>query len=189
MHPKAIEASNRQKSAKEAKISKKLQEEEEDSLWEDDTKTVKRRQRKEEQLVKHQQHLAKKAEAKLLLEQETNSLKSGKPPKITRAQIRVNSRPGSAKTTKSKEKLFKNFNRVKADEINARSVEEALEALNEAPRDDKHPEKRRKAAFQAFEARRVPKLRKERPELKFSQVMEIVFKEWQKAPENPMKEN
>lgn len=46
--------------------------------------------------------------------------------------------------------------------------------------------RRRKAAYLAFEERELPILRAEKPGLKQSQYKEILFKMWQKSPENPM---
>lgn len=51
---------------------------------------------------------------------------------------------------------------------------------------EKHPEKRMKAAFAAFEDRELPLMRKEFPGLKRSQLKERLWKQWQKSDENPM---
>ncbi len=41
---------------------------------------------------------------------------------------------------------------------------------------DAHPERRRKAAYKAYEEREIEILRKEHPGLKLSQIKEIIFK-------------
>ena len=46
--------------------------------------------------------------------------------------------------------------------------------------------RRRKAAFEAYQERELAELRKEKPGLKQSQYKEMIFKAWQKSPENPM---
>lgn len=51
---------------------------------------------------------------------------------------------------------------------------------------DKHPEKRMKAAYNAFEERRLKELKMESPTLRLSQLKQMIFKEWQKSPENPL---
>lgn len=51
---------------------------------------------------------------------------------------------------------------------------------------DKHPEKRLKAAYNAFEERRLQELKMENPSLRLSQLKQMIFKEWQKSPENPL---
>lgn len=64
---------------------------------------------------------------------------------------------------------------------------------------DKHPEKRRQAAYMKFEEERLPEMKIEFPGLKLSQYKEKLFKEvrnirnsltfnlqWKKSPLNPM---
>ncbi|EJU05892.1 DUF1014-domain-containing protein [Dacryopinax primogenitus] len=50
---------------------------------------------------------------------------------------------------------------------------------------EKHPERRFKAAFKEYEERMLPKLREERPGLRLQQYKDLIFKQFQKAPENP----
>jgi hypothetical protein len=67
---------------------------------------------------------------------------------------------------------------------------EALSAITAALGDlklDAHPEKRMKALHTAFEERRLKELMAEKPNLKRSQYNEMIWKEWQKSPENPMR--
>lgn len=51
---------------------------------------------------------------------------------------------------------------------------------------DKHPEKRLKAAFAAFEAENLERLKKEYPTLRLSQIKQMLRKEWMKSPANPL---
>lgn len=51
---------------------------------------------------------------------------------------------------------------------------------------DRHPERRVKAAYNAFEERRLPEIRKEQPGLRLQQYKNLLFKEFKKSPENPM---
>lgn len=51
---------------------------------------------------------------------------------------------------------------------------------------DKHPEKRLKAAFTAFEEVNMPRIKEENPTLRLSQLKQILRKEWMKSPENPL---
>lgn len=51
---------------------------------------------------------------------------------------------------------------------------------------DKHPEKRLKAAYTAFEAENLPRLRLENPTMRLSQVKQLMNKEWMKSPNNPI---
>lgn len=50
---------------------------------------------------------------------------------------------------------------------------------------ERHPERRAKAAFAAYEAREMPILRLEHPGLRLSQLRERLHRMWLKAPENP----
>lgn len=51
---------------------------------------------------------------------------------------------------------------------------------------DKHPEKRMKAAFKAFEAANLPRIKAENPSMRLSQWKQLLYKEWLKSPENPL---
>lgn len=51
---------------------------------------------------------------------------------------------------------------------------------------EKHPERRMKAAYQAFEDLRMPRLKEDNPNLKLSQLKQMLKKDWIKSPENPM---
>lgn len=46
--------------------------------------------------------------------------------------------------------------------------------------------RRMKAAWKEYEEAMVPQVKQEKPGLKMSQYREMVWKLWQKAPENPM---
>ncbi|RZC40163.1 coiled-coil domain-containing protein 124 [Asbolus verrucosus] len=196
-NPKAVAARERKKAVKDAEISKK-QQQQEDAYWQDEDKQIKKKQqRKEEQDRKREQQQAKKAEAKLLLEKEMSSIKSGKanpPPKITRAQINATVNTPK-KDTEKKEKIIthldepleENVNRLKIEGEEARTVTEAIGILSSKTEDeDKHPERRMKAAYTAFENRRLEELKIENPSLRLSQLKQMIFKEWQKSPENPL---
>lgn len=62
-------------------------------------------------------------------------------------------------------------------------------AVPEAPGlrpDDRHPEKRMKAAYAKFVDDNLPVLKAEFPTLRRSQLNEILFRKWQKHPDNPI---
>ena len=50
---------------------------------------------------------------------------------------------------------------------------------------EKHPERRFKAAYEAYEQRELPNARADHPGLRLQQYKELLFKQFQKAPENP----
>lgn len=74
------------------------------------------------------------------------------------------------------------------DVIEASSVTEALAVLGVADKDsdEKHPEKRMKAAWLAFQERELPALKLEKPGLRINQYKEMLWKAWQKHPDNPI---
>jgi len=51
--------------------------------------------------------------------------------------------------------------------------------------DDKHPEKRMRAAYKTFEANNLPRIKAENPSLRMSQWKQLLMKEWNKSPDNP----
>ena len=72
----------------------------------------------------------------------------------------------------------------------ASTIDEAI-ALLSTPDSatEKHPEKRMKAAYTAFEERELPRLKEEFPNLRLSQLKQRLKKEWMKSPENPMNQS
>lgn len=202
---KAVEARARKQETKKATADKAAREAEE-KLWRDDDKNLaKKNARKEEEERKKQQLLAKKEENKRLLEEEMNSIRTvGKESiqKTTRAQIqqeverrnknielinKANKPPPAAVEIKREDDLVENLNRVVLDSTVAATVDEAIAVLNDGKTDeDKHPEKRMKAAYKAYEENNLPRIKSENPGLKLSQMKQIIFKEWQRSPENPL---
>ncbi|KAH6777093.1 coiled-coil protein [Perilla frutescens var. hirtella] len=72
--------------------------------------------------------------------------------------------------------------------IEARSVDEALARITLVDNlpVDKHPEKRLKASFKAFEEAELPKLKEEKPGLTHTQYKDMIWKLWKKSPDNPL---
>jgi len=50
---------------------------------------------------------------------------------------------------------------------------------------EKHPERRFKAAFNAYVDRELPNIRADQPGLRLQQYKDLLFKQFQKSPENP----
>ncbi|PWA54717.1 hypothetical protein CTI12_AA433410 [Artemisia annua] len=88
------------------------------------------------------------------------------------------------------EKMVNVENRNRDDSfIEARSVEEAIAQMSiaaDALPVDKHPEKRLKASFKAFEEAELPKLKAEKPGLTHTQYKDMIWKIWKKSPDNPL---
>ena len=156
--------------------------------------------------------LQRKKELKALLEKEDASLggksKSAAPvAKVTRAQIEAQKqkelqlRQSEEATKKKEEEAMNDFagenpNRSMAEHLEkegvteARNIEDAIAVLkvkeDEASPVDKHPEKRMKAAYAAFEEVNLPRLKEENPNLRMSQLKQLLRKEWMKSSSNPM---
>uniref|UniRef100_A0A1B6L340 Coiled-coil domain-containing protein n=1 Tax=Graphocephala atropunctata TaxID=36148 RepID=A0A1B6L340_9HEMI len=196
---KAVAAKARKAAVQEEQAVRK-QKQIEDEYWKDDDKNLAKKQaRKEEQERKKMDQLKKKAETKALMEEEVGSIKiAGKQPisKITRAQIvaetdrRNLATTGTAKKapeTHIEQPLEENINRLQVEGDEARTVEEAISILSSKDAEaDKHPEKRLKAAYNAFEEANMPRIKEENPTLRLSQLKQILRKEWMKSPENPL---
>ena len=75
----------------------------------------------------------------------------------------------------------------------ASNIEDAIDALSLTNKAstistadiDKHPERRYKAAYQAFEERRIAEMKEEGLKLRLQQMKEMCHKEFQKHPDNP----
>ena len=74
--------------------------------------------------------------------------------------------------------------------LNATGIDNALDALsltsnNPSEKIDRHPERRFKAAYAAYEARRMPEVEEEHKGLRKNQRIELIRKEFERSPENP----
>ncbi|KAG9442094.1 hypothetical protein H6P81_017948 [Aristolochia fimbriata] len=72
--------------------------------------------------------------------------------------------------------------------IEAHSVEDALAKMSvgEPLPVDRHPERRLKASFKAFEEAELQKLKMEKPGLTLNQYKDMIWKLWKKSPDNPL---
>jgi Coiled-coil domain-containing protein 124 /Oxs1 len=163
---------------------------------------AKKQEKKAEEERKKAELLRKKAEAKALLEQEEKSIKTtAKLPmsKITRAEIEkevekrnqnihnINHPSSTTKVVNKVAPIEENLNRVLGDTHFASGIDEAIKVLKvEDTAEDRHPEKRMKAAYKAYEEAEMPVLKAQNPTLKLSQLKQMIFKNWQKSPENPL---
>ncbi|KAF9945529.1 hypothetical protein BGZ65_010635, partial [Modicella reniformis] len=141
--------------------------------------------KKELEEQKRQEQLAKKREAQRALEEEEKSIKS-KPLKPVMGEEAFS---GEAKPV---------------EEFSASNIDDALDLLSIAGSSsggsgkgkavittgkgkdvDRHPERRFKAAFAAYLERELPTLKKEHPGLRQNQMHDMLYKQFQKSPENP----
>ncbi|KAL8158838.1 hypothetical protein V2J09_000375 [Rumex salicifolius] len=126
-------------------------------------------------------------------------------PKVTEAELRRRKEEEDAALLKKAEETKKKQRRTAAEEeyermilvsntnrddsiIEAHSLDEALAKItvtDDLPA-DKHPEKRLKAAFKAYEEAELPKLKEEKPGLTHTQYKDMLWKSWKKSPDNPL---
>lgn len=85
--------------------------------------------------------------------------------------------------------LDDSFSGNKSSALNASGIDNALDALSLTSKDtskvERHPERRFKAAYAAFEARRLPEIEQENPGLRRQQRIDLCRKEFEKSEENP----
>ena len=107
---------------------------------------------------------------------------------IASLQAKLASKTGKDVKPVNNMPLVKNTNH---DEkmVGGENIDDALayfDAEDKEGKIDRHPEKRRKAAWMKYQETRFAEIKAEFPTLKRSQINERIFKEWQKSPENPM---
>ncbi|KAK1157005.1 coiled-coil domain-containing protein 124-like isoform X1 [Acipenser oxyrinchus oxyrinchus] len=203
---KSSVARARKAEVKAAADTRKKQEQE-DAFWkEDDKHVLKKEQRRDDKEKKRLEALERKKENQRLLEEESVRLKgrqgsavtSTTGRKVTQAQIEETlckeqektSLPEKGEKVKSylDGSLEENVNRIIPEEgsVEARTIEDAIAVLSTAEELDRHPERRMKAAFAAFEEVNMPRIKQENPNMRLSQLKQLLKKEWMKSPENPM---
>ncbi|KAJ5126679.1 Coiled-coil domain-containing protein [Penicillium atrosanguineum] len=162
------------KAAENAKVSA-----EEEKQW---TKGSKSNAKKDDSEAKKAEAARKKAERDALLAEEEAS----QPAKA---------KGTNAKTAQKKTRgldlsqLDDDPTSKKSSSLNASGIDNALDALSLTNKDtskvERHPERRFKAAYAAFEARRMPEIEEENPGLRRQQRMDLCRKEFEKSEENP----
>lgn len=212
---KSAEARARKAAQKNAEREQKEKAAEDAYWADDDKHVAKKQQRKDERETKRVEQLQKKKELQELHDKEMAALpgRSGSAAaagvaarsaaaasssKVTRAEIEAyRQRMATEAEAKAKAEqgstvvvdevpLEENVNRLAIDGDEARTVDEALRVLSsDGDADDKHPEKRVRAAWLAYEELNLPRLKLENPNLRLSQLKQLLKKQWQKAPENP----
>ncbi|VDN56621.1 unnamed protein product [Dracunculus medinensis] len=179
---------------------------EEDAYWQDDDKAVmKKQQRKEEAERKRMEAAQRKQENRQAYDKEMDAIGGYTPSrsaftKMTQATITNRRLIQQQKEEKEQERILRerriqvvdenleeNVNQLVIDGEVARSVTDAINILSiDKPDFDRHPEKRMKAAYQDFEEKMLPRLKEEHPTFRLSQLRQLLKKDWQKSPENPL---
>jgi hypothetical protein len=164
---------------KQAAVDAQLAAEEEEK-WSKGAKEAKKKQEAEKAAEK----AAKKAEREALLAEEEKSQRS-------------TPKGANKKTAEKKTRGTLDLGQLdgepsaKDKAISASGIDNALDALTLTTGSandlklDRHPERRFKAAYKAYEERRLPEIEIEHPGLRKQQRIEIVRKEFEKSDENP----
>nr|CAG8434400.1 9392_t:CDS:2 [Entrophospora candida] len=188
-----VTAAKERKAAHQAEIASKKQVEKERKESQEWGVGAKNTSKQEAQRIK-KALLAKKNEAAKLLEQEEKELSKYKPilkpPKVTGEEVPVK-RTQKQEVTSEERRVI--------PEYSASNIEDAIDLLSVATEAsfpngnlnsvgisnasnniiEKHPEKRFKAALAAYEEREMPRLKKENPGLRYTQLNELLFKNFQ----------
>ncbi|KAF4317207.1 hypothetical protein BBO99_00007143 [Phytophthora kernoviae] len=99
---------------------------------------------------------------------------------------RMASKPGK-KDIKFDNNFSANRNRDNAEQTDARNLDAALDLLSVNDQElGKHPERRAKAAYKAFEEDMMPQVKEDFPGLKLSQYKQKLSEMWRRSPDNPM---
>jgi len=205
-NPKAMEARERKEGVKKEKQEKEKKAKE-DALWVETDKHIlgKEERRKQLEDKKNQEAERKKAAREALAREEAELNKSyakAQPPaKVTQAEIarrkqieELAAKKREEQKVEEEQEIQENINRIIALEraehgaayIEARSVDDAVGHMATATGTPDKQDKRPKVTYAAFEEKNLPDIRSENPTLKLSQLKELLWKQWQKSPENPM---
>lgn len=180
--------------ARKAQTADKKRQEQEDALeaeeaskWDQGSKGV--NSKKQAEAEKKAEAARKKAERENLLKEEEASLPSKPQNASKRGQEKVAARRAG--------KIDDFFTPSGAPALNASGIDNALDALtltnekhagtgnSRSDGIDRHPERRFKAAYAAFEESRLPSLKQEHPGLRLNQMKELIRKEFERSPLNP----
>jgi len=190
---KADNAAKRQENADAEKESKEAE------SWNDDSgKGGKSKQDKEE---KRKADLARKAENARLLAEEEAAVSAKKP---TTPKKKANTKPAGPGAIAAGGGLSPESTNPEVEgsavveSYAATGIDSALELLEvvtakmdkasvgqQAAGIERHPERRFKAAYEAYQERELPNIKQENPGLRLQQYKDLLYKQFQKSPENP----
>jgi len=202
---RAKKAENEQKKQEVASQAKEKKVAEE---WADGAKSNKAA---EEKAAKKAAEAARKAEnARLLAEEEASQKAKPKPaPKANKGKAKAPppkpagpgalaaggglaavDGPKTEEKEEPEEELTQSFAATGIDDaldllevVNAKSDKASVG--QQAAGIERHPERRFKAALEAYQERELPRLKDEHPGLRLQQYKDLLYKEFQKSPDNP----
>ncbi|MCJ1310608.1 hypothetical protein MMC25_004273 [Agyrium rufum] len=160
----------------------------EDEQW---SKGAKSSAKKEAEESKKAEQARKKAEKDALLREEEASQPSKPKGTGTKTAVKKTNAAPSRGLDLSQLDDAPPFNSLSSNALNATGIDSALDALDltsgkmSTAAVDRHPERRFKAAYAVYEARRMPELEVESKGLRRQQRIEVIRKEFEKSEENP----
>jgi hypothetical protein len=209
VNSKAQEGRERKAAQKELKSreQERKKEEQEARQWESGAKAAGAKQIREEQ--KKQEKALKKLERERLEAIEAAELAKYKPlnPSLkekTKEAVKLATdtsttslpkfSPSLLSTTSTQSSCSSSAAPEGVHEYSASNIDDALflldpsssTSVNKTGVLERHPERRMRATFLAFEEREMPRLKEEFPGLRLSQLREKLQRRWQKSPDNPM---
>ncbi|KAK0229079.1 DUF1014-domain-containing protein [Armillaria nabsnona] len=195
---KKAENESKKKEAAAAEVERK-----EADAWKD-TNVKGGKSKKEEQEAKRKAELERKAEnARILAEEEAavpkvktapkaSAKKAAKPAPKPAGPGAIAAGGGLADDGK------KEWDTAEPESFSATGLDNALDLLEvvtakmdkasvgqQAAGLERHPERRYKAAFEAYQERELPNLKQDHPGLRLQQYKDLLHKQFQKSPENP----
>lgn len=143
--------------------------------------------KKETEAEKKAEAARKKAEREALLKEEEASLPTKPQNSKNRGADKI-----AARKSKGLDDFLSGIDNKESD-LNVSGLDNALDALSltnskaTGNKNDleRHPERRYKAAYIAYEERRLPEYREEHPGLRLNQYKDLIHKEFEKHPDNP----
>ncbi|KAF8061724.1 DUF1014-domain-containing protein [Lyophyllum atratum] len=172
--------------------------------WKDGAKGSKAS--KEDKEEKRKADLARKAEnARLLAEEEAAAPPKAKPAPKAGGKGKAPSKPagpgaiaagGVAVAVDAKDEIP--LEQREVESFSATGIDNAIDLLEvvtakmdkasvgqQAAGIERHPERRFKGALEAYQERELPKLKDEHPGLRLQQYIDLLYKQFQKSPDNP----
>ena len=194
VNSKKEEAREKEKEKKQEINSKKAREAEDAKWAETDPKVLAKLAKKKEEEKKEQERKQKELEKKKLYEEEQEELRKTKlkidkkdlktVKEFIKPKVAEPSAPQKAKKTDSDSEDIDQLLNEEFKSLYKPAKEE--EEAQISGTGDKHPEKRMKAAWKAYEEEHFERMKEEHPGLKRNQMLNLLWQEFKSSNANPM---
>ncbi|KAJ2859370.1 hypothetical protein GGH94_006140 [Coemansia aciculifera] len=205
-----VTAAAEKKAAAQAEKDSKARKEKETQVagsWREGAKDM---TKQKEADAKRAEKEARRREAQLQLEAETKEIARSQAAKTAPPKLAPKKKPAATTPSFDDAPSAPAPIVVQSDEpvesFAAHNIDDALDLIQAvaAPDDDKapvsrhaptaalidrHPERRARAAYHIYEEREIDRLKTENPGLRLTQIKDLIYKAWQKSPENPLNQS